>query len=390
MHPRAAHTDAVRQGAAQARAAGAMSASAPIALADGHPEMQRVLDEAVTQGGLPGILAGICDGDRRCFGTAGVADTATGRKRSPDHRFRIGSISKTFVATVVLQLAAEGRLGLDNAVEQWLPGVLHGHDHDHDHDATSVSIRMLLNHTSGIFNYTDDQEALNRHATHAPELLVQIATAHPATFAPGSGWAYSNTNYVVAGMIVERVTGRALADEIAERITRPLGLTGTYLPHGSDPTIHGPHSRHYTKLFRTDPGAPIHDATEFDSAMFWAAGGMISTADDLNHFFGALLGGRILPPSQQRDMFTTVPTHGWISNAAYGLGVSSVTLPCQETVWGMGGALFGSWSYTYGDRDGVHMVTANVNGDWVDSGWDDPIGIFTELLQTKFSRLSGT
>jgi D-alanyl-D-alanine carboxypeptidase len=124
--------------------------------------------------------------------------------------------------------------------------------------------------------------------------------------------------------------------------------------------------------------------------MFWAAGGMISTAGDLNRFFGALLGGRILPLDQQRDMFTTVPTRNWISNAAYGLGVSSVRLPCGETVWGMGGALFGSWSYAYGARDGEQMVTTNVNGDWSNGGWDDPIGIFTDLLEAKFCRRSDT
>lgn len=96
--------------------------------------------------------------------------------------------------------------------------------------------------------------------------------------------------------------------------------------------------------------------------MFWVAGGVISTAGDLNRFFRALLGGRILAPGQQRDLFTTVPTHDWILNAAYGLGVSSVRLPCGETVWGMGGALFGSWSYAYGARSGERMVTSNVNG----------------------------
>ncbi|HET6855971.1 MAG TPA: serine hydrolase domain-containing protein [Streptomyces sp.] len=351
---------------------------------DRHAALQDLLNQAVTRGGLPGILAETRDGDRRWFGAAGVADTATGRERSPQDRFRIGSITKTFVATVMLQLAAEGRLSLDDTVEQWLPGVVRGHGHD----GSRVTIKMLLNHTSGIFSCTDDQEALNRHETHSPELLVQIAVTHPVVFPPGSDWAYSNTNYVVAGMIIERIGGRQLADEITERITRPLGLTGTYLPRGSDPTIHGPHSRHYTKLFRTEPDAPIHDATEFDCTMFWAAGGMISTLGDLHQFFGALLGGRILPPDQQQDMFTTVPTHRWISNAAYGLGVSSVTLPGGETVWGMGGALFGSWTYAYGARDGRRMLTVNVNGDWVNSGWDDPIGIFTDLLRTKFARPS--
>ncbi|MFJ9682684.1 serine hydrolase domain-containing protein [Streptomyces sp. NPDC101194] len=386
MHRHTAHTDSDRPGTEPIEAAGGVSESAPAPRAENHEAIQRLLRQAVTRGGLPGILAEVRDGDRQWFGTAGVADTRTGRKRSLQDRFRIGSISKTFVATVVLRLAAEGRLSLDDTVEQWLPGLVHGHHHD----GARVNIRMLLNHTSGIFNYTDDQEALNRHETHTPESSVRIAVSHPPAFTPGSGWAYSNTNYVLAGLIIERATGRTLAEEITERISGPLGLTGTYLPHGSDPTIHGPHSRHYTKLFRTDPGAPVHDATELDSSMFWAAGGMISTAGDLNRFFGALLGGRILPPREHHDMFTTVPTRDWISHAAYGLGVSSVRLPCGKTVWGMGGALFGSWSYSYGARGGEQMVTTNVNGDWSEGGWDDPIGIFTDLLQARFCRRSGT
>ncbi|MGW6835834.1 serine hydrolase domain-containing protein [Streptomyces sp. NPDC054949] len=386
MHQHTAHTDNGRPGAEPAKAWTAVSESATASWAEGYEAVQRLLQQAVTQGGLPGILAEVYDGDRQWFGTAGVADTRTGRKRAQQDRFRIGSISKTFVAAVVMQLAAEGRLSLDDTAEQWLPGVVHGHHHD----GARVNIRMLLNHTSGIFNYTDDQEALNRYETHPPESLVQIAMSHPPTFTPASGWAYSNTNYVLAGMIIERATGRALAEEITERISRPLGLAGTYLPHGSDPTIHGPHSRHYTKLFQTDPGAPVHDATELDSSMFWAAGGMISTAGDLNRFFRALLEGRILPPDQQRDMFTTVPTRDWIPNAAYGLGVSSVRLPCGKTVWGMGGALFGSWSYAYGARDGKQMVITNVNGDWSSGAWDDPIEIFTDLLQARFCRRSDT
>ncbi|MFH8569265.1 serine hydrolase domain-containing protein [Streptomyces sp. NPDC017993] len=346
-----------------------------------HAAVQRLLDRAVAQGCLPGILAEVRDGDQRWFGTAGVADTATARERSAQDRFRIGSITKTFVATVMLQLVAEGTLSLDDPVDKWLPDLVHGHD------GGKVTCRQLLNHTSGIFNYTEDRDALNRHETHTPELLVRIATSHPVTFPPGTGWGYSNTNYVLAGLITERATGRALAEEIDQRISRPLGLAGTYLPHGSDPSIRGPHSRHYTKMFRPEPDAPVFDVTELDPSLFWAAGGMISTAADLNRFFGALLGGQVVAAAQQRDMFSTVPTHEWLPDAAYGLGVSSLRLPCGATVWGMGGALFGSWSYSYGTRDGEHMVTTNVNGDWVDddSGWDDPIGVFTDLLQAKFS-----
>jgi D-alanyl-D-alanine carboxypeptidase len=346
----------------------------------GHVKVQRVLDRAVAEGGVPGILAEVRDGDRQWFGSAGVADTATGRERLPHDRFRIGSTTKTFVATVVLQLVAEHELSLDDTVEKWLPGVLHGNGHD----GGRITISQLLNHTSGIFNYTQDLEALSRHESHTPQQLIQIALSHPVAFEPGTDWAYSNTNYVLAGMLIERVTGSALADEISQRITRPLGLAGTYLPRGEDPAIHGPHSRHYTKWYQADPDAPVYDGTEMDTSLFWATGGMISTAGDLGRFFSALLGGQLLPPAQQREMFTMVPTKEWIPDTTYGLGMSSVTLSCGVTLWGMGGALLGSWSYTYGTRDGTHMVATNVNGDWAGGPWKDPIGIFTDVLQAEF------
>jgi D-alanyl-D-alanine carboxypeptidase len=117
---------------------------------------------------------------------------------------------------------------------------------------------------------------------------------------------------------------------------------------------------------------------------FWAAGSMISTAEDLHLFFSALLGGRLLPPSLQREMLTMVSTRDWIPHTSYGLGVSSVTLPCGVTVWGMGGAMFGSWSYTYGTRDGTHLLVTNVNSDWATGPWNDPIGVFTDVLQAEF------
>ncbi|GAA2435028.1 serine hydrolase domain-containing protein [Actinomadura vinacea] len=347
-----------------------------------HPRttLQRLLDRAVTEGGVPGIVAEIREGRGRWFGSAGVADTETGRERAPQERFRIGSTTKTFVATVILQLAAEHRLSLDDTVDEWLPGRVRGHGHD----GGKISIRRLLDHTSGIFSYTEDPEMVNSHESHTPDLLVDIAMAHPPAFEPGTDWGYSNTNYILAGLLVERVTGQGLADQIAQRITRPLGLDGTYLPSGADPTIQEPHPRHYTKLLDPAPDAEIHDATELDSSMFWAAGSMISTTGDLHRFFSELLGGRLLPPAQQGEMFTTVPTKNWIPDTAYGLGISSVTLPCGATVWGMGGAIFGSWSYTYGTRDGEHMAVIEVNGDWANGPWDDPIGIFTDVLRMEF------
>jgi D-alanyl-D-alanine carboxypeptidase len=350
------------------------------------PQVRPLLDRAVADGGVPGILSEVRDGRWRWFGTAGVADLTAGGERSRRDRFHIGSATKTFTATVALQLVAERRLRLDDTVERWLPGLVQGNGND----GGQITVRQLLNHTSGLFDYLRDQEAVNQHEVPTPEQLVRVAMAHPPLFAPGASWAYGNTNYVLVGMIVERAGHLPLADQIDRRITQPLGLTGTYLPRGGDRAINGPHSRHYTKLYSPDPNAPVHDVTELNSSPFWAGGGMISTAGDLNRFFGALLGGRLLPPAQQREMFTDlVPTpQDWVPNTEYGLGITSLDLKCHPgggpKVWGMGGAILGSWSYTYGTRDGGHLVTTNVNGDWAHGPWRTPIDIFTDVLEAEF------
>ncbi|MEV7193741.1 serine hydrolase domain-containing protein [Streptomyces sp. NPDC093510] len=355
-----------------------------------HGAAQRVLDQAVEEGGVPGILTQIRDGGGHWFGTAGVADTRTRRERGHEDRFRIGSITKTFTATVVLQLVAEDRLSLTDTVEQWLPGVVTGSvpggaADGKRHDGATITVRQLLDHTSGIFSYTHDQPALSSQESYTPAELVAIAMSYPADFPAGTGWAYSNTNYILAGMIVERITGRTLAEEIADRIARPLRLTGTTLPLGADPALPEPHARHYTRLFSADPDAPVHDVTELETTPYWAAGGMISTVDDLTRFFAALLGGQLLRPEQQREMLSVIPTDNWLPRAAYGLGVSRLTLPSGTAVWGMGGALFGSWSYVYGTRDGTHMLAVNINADWTTGRWDDPVGVFTDLLEAEFS-----
>ncbi|MFK4071770.1 serine hydrolase [Streptomyces sp. NPDC029674] len=169
------------------------------------------------------------------------------------------------------------------------------------------------------------------------------------------------------------------------RASRPLRLTGTSLPLGADPTLPTPHARHYTKLFSSDPDAPVHDVTELETTPYWAAGGMISTLTDLTRFFAALLGGQLLRPEQQREMFTMVQTANWLPRSTYGLGVSRLTLPSGTAVWGMGGALFGSWTYVYGTRDGTHLLAVDTNADWTTGRWEDPIGIFTDLLEAEFS-----
>jgi D-alanyl-D-alanine carboxypeptidase len=363
--------------AAVTAAEAATAASAP-----GHAEVQRALDHAVA-GGTPGIIAEIRDGSGKWFGSAGVADTKTGRKRRQHEQFRVGSATKAFTATVILELAAEHKLSLDDTVDKWLPGLVKGNGYD----GREITIRQLLNHTSGIFNYGNDKEFFamgqgaawfeHRYDTYAPEQLVKVALANPPYFEPGRGFGYSNTNYFLAAMIVEKATGRTYSEELTRRIFRPLGLTGTYLP-GDEAKIRGPHPVHYSTLFSPDANPTVYDATEMNQSFAWAAGGIVSTTSDLNRFFGALLGGRLLPPAQQREMFTTVATQNWIPDTRYGLGVFSQKLSCGVTVWGNAGATYGSWAYAMGSRDGKHMVISQVNGDW--SG----LSVFNDVLAAEF------
>jgi D-alanyl-D-alanine carboxypeptidase len=362
--------------------AGDVTATGP---ATGSVRVRQALDRAVNTLGAPGIVAETRRGRTRWFGSAGVSDTGTGRPRGPGERFRIGSATKAFTATVVLHLAGEGRLSLDDTVERWLPGLVRSSHND----GRTITVRHLLNQTSGLFNYVRDPGfAANavgsawfehRYDHYIPEQLVKIALTHPPTGRPGERFRYSNTNYVLAAMIVERVTGASFGDELDRRIIRPLGLTGTYLP-GDEPDIRGPHPVHYSTLFSPDPDPTIHDATEMSQTFAWSAGGLISTTADLNHFFSALLGGRILPAAQLSQMLTTVPTDGagWIPGTRYGLGVFAQTLTCGTTVWGNGGATFGSWAYVMGTRDGSHLVASQINGDW--SG----LGAFNDILEAQF------
>ncbi|MEU8384650.1 serine hydrolase domain-containing protein [Streptosporangium sp. NPDC048865] len=374
------------------------AASASAADAPGHARVQEALDRAVADGGMPGMVAEVRDRHGRWFGSAGTADVRTGRERKPHERFRVGSATKPFTATVVLQLAAEGRLSLDDTVDRWLPGLVEGNGND----GGTITVRHLLNHTSGIFNYGNDKEEFakfsgpawleHRYDTYTPERLVRIGLRNPRSFeAPGDGFVYSNTGYVLAGMIVEKVTGATLAEEISRRIVRPLGLTGTYLP-GEETRIRGPHPRHYSTLFATEADAEVHDVTDQSATTGWAAGGVVSTVGDLRRFAGALLRGGLLPPAQQREMFTMVRTgikmpdgtwkDTWIPGTTYGTGVFSWELSCGVRVWGIGGAITGGFSFAMGTRDAKRMIATNTNIDRY--GRYDSLGTIKTVLQAEF------
>ncbi|MFG2292275.1 serine hydrolase domain-containing protein [Streptomyces sp. NPDC048603] len=344
----------------------------------GHRATQRALEEEV-RSGVPGGLAVARRGGHTWAGAAGLGDLRTGEERSAEDRFRAGSITKTFVATVLLQLEAEGRLGLDDPVERWLPGLVRGRGHD----GRTVTVRQLLNHTSGIFNYTEDEEfgrrllgrgfLRHRYDTWRPEQLVAVAMGNEPYFAPGTGFHYSNTNYILAGLVIEKATGHPYAQEIERRILRPLRLDATEFP-GTRKDMPEPSSRAYSKL--SEPGTPpdpagrTYDVTRLNPSWGGAAGEIVTDARDLNDFYRALFSGRLLPPRQLRAMTDTVAVPE-VPGAGYGLGVMRVKLSCGTEVWGHDGGIHGSGSSAVTTRDARHQLALNFNGDWA----GDPRGV---------------
>ncbi|MFE6867880.1 serine hydrolase domain-containing protein [Kitasatospora sp. NPDC057692] len=331
--------------AAVAMAVAAMTAgvlASPAASAAARPDtVQRGLDALVRDDGLPAALASVKDrtGRTRTY-TAGVGDLATGAKVPGDGQVRIGSNTKTFTAVVALQLVGEGRIGLDEPVETYLPGLVRGEGID----GRGITVRQLLQHTSGLPEYEGDiSEADIRNRYFEPRDILDVAFRHKADFDPGAKFAYSSTNYVLVGLIIQKVTGRPLAEEIGRRILQPLGLRHTSFPAAGDRSIREPHPKGYT---RESASEPLRDITELDPSAAWAAGQMISTNADLNRFFSELLAGRLLPAAQLAQMRTTVPIGD--SGAGYGLGIISRPLSCGGAYWGHGGDIPG-----YETRGGV-------------------------------------
>ncbi|MFF8836728.1 serine hydrolase domain-containing protein [Streptomyces sp. NPDC015130] len=346
--------------ATPALAAPAAPAKATAKPQQGHSATQQALDAAVA-GGVPGAVAQARDGRGSWTGTAGA--------RKGDDRYRVGSITKTFVATVLLQLQAEGRIDLDDPVEKWLPGVVEGNGHD----GRKITVRQLLNHTSGIYSYTGDPGFVkkvgpdfleHRYDRWDPRELVAIAMTHEPEFAPGAGWSYSNTNFVLAGLVIEKVTGRPYGKAVENRIVKPLKLRATSVP-GTRTTVPKPSSRAYSKLVdNPTPNDPVHDVTELSPTLAHAAGEMISDSNDLQTFYRALLTGKLLPKAEQKELTATVQISPELPQVSYGLGIMKQKLSCGKEVWGHGGGIHGSTSDAVTTKDGRHSLALNFNADW--------------------------
>jgi D-alanyl-D-alanine carboxypeptidase len=314
---------------------------------------QRALD-AVSAAGAPGAFAEIRDGGRVWSGATGLATLSNAQRMRPSMRQRVGSITKTFVATALLQLVAERRLGLDDPIGRWLPDLVPGDV------GQRVTVRMLLNHTSGIGNYTDalltSYEALDemQGTTVTPQQMLAIGLQLPPTNEPGARHSYSNTNYIAAGLIMQRITGRDPADEVTRRIIRPLRLGDTYFP-GADPVIRGPHPGAYFASTGT------RNFVDFNMSWAWMAGELVSTTADLNTFFKALLGGRLLPKAILAQMQTTVPVIPEQPEiGGYGLGIYWLNSPCGP-LWGHDGGVIGQITISWHLPDASRQVTFAMN-----------------------------
>ena len=312
------------------------------------PAVERAL-AAVLDAGAPGLVAQVQDGARSWTEAKGLASLDRRAPMRPADRFRIASLTKTYVAAVTLQLAAERRLGLDDPVARYLPGLLR--------DGSRITVRQLLNHTSGLADTVSLPAVQHAWDTGAipPRAQVRLADAEPRRFAPGAGWAYIDTGYQVLGLLIERLTGHDLGQVLAARLFRPLHLTATsFEPQPGIPAgiAHG---------YRPGFGGGVVDVTEGVGGGAWAAGAIVSTAADVARFYAALLSGRVLTATLLAQMRTTVtPAQPGYGNG-YGLGLIRFDLPCGPA-WGHQGNLLSYTATAFAAPDGHRVAVVLVNG----------------------------
>lgn len=367
------------------------AASAATPYGDGGAEIQRLARKLV-QAGAPGVIVRVDDGRGR---PVEIAEQAPWTRR--DHlleagdEFRMGSNTKTMMATLVLQLVAEGRLALTDPVAKWLPGKVP--------NGGAITLRMLLNHTSGLFDYTKDPairpSILGKDRRRwTPAKLLAVGVRHDPLFAPGTKWSYSNTNYAAIGAVLERATGASLAGLVRDRIARPLGLEHTYF--ATDPTWRGSHAHGYERdaahmppavpvAFRSFAGTRHHghvDVSGNDPGWGGAAGAMVSTTRDWSRFTTALMSGKLLPAAQLAQLRTTVPVDPKRPDGpGYGLGIQTGAHPCG-TFWGHDGGIPGYLSTGITDRAGTRSATVLISTEaWSEFEADPKIAKAAQALQ---------
>ncbi|MGW7438115.1 serine hydrolase domain-containing protein [Streptomyces sp. NPDC054849] len=317
-------------------------------------------------------------------GSSGVADIRTGRKAVEQGRFRAGSVTKTFTAAVVLQLAAEGRVDLNSPVRHYLPGTI-------PEAYGTVTVRQLLNHTSGIPAADGPGEAFEAQWEHRfdvtdPHDQLANALAKKPEFTPGAAQHYLNINYTVLGVLVEKVTGTSYEEAVARRILRPLGLRQTSFPARTQTKIYGPHNRGYQAVATADGSRELRDVTEWNSLDRWAAGDIISTTADLERFTTALFSGRIVPKAQLEEMFRVPEVKDFTSgkSAALTAGLSKLVLPDGTVAWGKTGGRHGYNTAIGATRDLSRTLVYSVNA--TDAKGQDMNKVALGIVMAAFAK----
>lgn len=308
------------------------------------------LDKAFADSGAPGVAVGIwIPGEGNYVAIRGVDDVATRRPMRADDYFRIGSITKTFTVTVLLQLADEKKLGLDDPVAKYAMFVPNG---------ANITLRMLANMTSGLFNYTEDDAWVTAafsdfQRTWTPRELVDVGLAHPPYFAPGKGFHYSNTNTVLLGMIIEQVTKKPIAQLFGEKIIIPLRLAHTMWPTTSalpPPYAHG--------ITEQTLDHKVADATNRNPSWAFTAGQLVSTLGDLRVWVESYATGSLISPQRQQERLTYVTLPPNTATRKYGLGIGN------DNGWlGHSGELPGYNTGAYYLPDKRAVVVVMVNSD---------------------------
>lgn len=354
-------------------AAAAVSAERSKLFTSAEPDNNAVMEDVarrVMAVGPPGYQARIGNDHRVKRTAAGLADLATERPMTGRDQYEAGSNTKTFTAVLILQLVDRKQVELDAPVSKYLPGVVP--------NGENITVRMLLNHTSGLYSYTDDPDLFsdletNPQHVHTDQELLAIAAKGEPYFEPGAGWHYSNTNYILLGMIAQKLTGKSMPVLVKQRITDPLGMEHTYYanPRAVDT---GPGYAHGYGVKFAGPTPVYVDVSRWTLGWAGAAGAVISSTDNLATFFSAVLQGKLFSKAQLEEMKTTVALpEGYPVKGGYGLGLMRLESPCG-TVWGHGGDTIGHHSSAMATADGRNTVMTDANAEPFDAepndGWD--------------------
>ncbi|WP_437756359.1 serine hydrolase domain-containing protein [Sorangium sp. So ce1389] len=322
--------------------------------------LQAALDGVVAAQEVPGGTAAVRFPDGAVWtGATGLSRIEPAEPMAPGSVLRVGSVTKTFVSTVLLQLWTEGALDLDAPLSTWVDLVPGG---------DAITLRQLLNHTSGIPDYFENPDFLEAlfaepQRVWAPEELVAYGVAQEPYFAPGTGWRYANTNYILAGLVLEATTGRPAVEELRERLLDPLELGSTFLDASEPVPVEIAHG-----YFSNEEVTLLDTTTRYHESQGWTAGSLVSSASDLARFLSALLdGGGLLDDAALAEMKTLLPL-GHPAYTGYGLGLFERESPVGLT-YGHSGATTGYLASAYHApaRDVTVTVLLNLTGGSADA-----------------------